>query len=128
MECRIAPEVRAEIRGDGRGVASYEDAQNHQAKQRSRFRDGKDVLHRRAELYAEDVDDGKQNDNHDRSKVLRAQADIHIAQYHGSDTNRRDMRNVDQPVRRGNGRDEDAEKFAERHANRRDRAGLNDQE
>ena len=67
------------------------------------------------------------SDNDDSGKIRSADADLHIAKHHGADGDGRNVRDVPQPMRAGNRRKEDAEKFAEGHANGGDGSGLNDE-
>ncbi len=72
--------------------------------------------------------DGKQDDNQDRDQVLRVQADIHAPEQHGADGKFGHFPEMDDPMAGGNGRPEDAEKFAESHAHGGNRARLDDEE
>ena len=52
---RIAPEVRTEVGGDGLRVAPDEQPKQHQTEQRRGLGEGEDILYRRAQPHAEDV-------------------------------------------------------------------------
>ena len=89
----VTPEIRAEVRGDGLGIASQKSRQ-HQAQQRGSLGEGEDVLDHRSGLHAEDIDDREEDHDDDGNEILRVEADIHVAQHHGPNGNWRDVRNV----------------------------------
>ena len=91
MPSRIAEVVGAEVRGNCLRVAPEEDAQQHQPKQRSRLGDGEDVLHRRAQTQAEDIQHREEDHQQDRGQILRVQADVHVAQNHRANLDWRHM-------------------------------------
>ncbi len=127
MESGIAPEVCAKVGGNRRGIAAQEAAQQYQSQERGGLGKGKYVLHHRAGPHAENVEHGKENHYKDGHQVLGVQADIHVAQHHGADGDGRHVRDVPDPVRRRDGRKEDAHEFAEGHAYRGDGSRLDDE-
>ena len=60
-------------------------------------------------------------------QVLRVQPDVHVAQHHRPDGNRRHMPEMHDPVCSGYRREEHAQELAECHADCGNRAGLDDQ-
>ena len=98
------------------------------AGEREDFRGGEDVLHRRAELHAEGVEQREQGDDDDGGEVRGVQADVHVAEDHGADGDCGDVRDVPEPVVGADGGEEDAEEFSEGDADRRDGPGLDDEE
>ncbi len=127
-ESGVVPEVCAEIRRQSLRIAPEGEAERRQSEQRRNFRGGEYVLNRRARLDAKDVDDRQENHQQDRHQVLGVDPDFHVAQNHRADVNRRNFPEMQQPVRRRNRRNEDAEELAEGHAHGGDGAGLNHQE
>src|SRR5713226_4332654 len=121
----VAPEVRAEIRGQSLRVLAKKDSEQDQAEQRRNFCGGKDVLDEGSCLHAENIDDRKRDYDQDGDEVLRVQSNIHAAKHHGADRKLRDFPDVDNPITGGDCRPEDSEKFAEGHAHGGDGARLN---
>ena len=127
---RTRPEVvpiGSEVGGDGCGVFGDETDENDGGEGED-FCGGEDVLHRSAKFDAEGVEQREQGDDDDGGEVRGVEADVHVAEDHGADGNRRHMRDVPEPVLRADGREEDSEEFAEGDADRGDGAGLNDKE
>ena len=85
----IAPEIAVEIRRQGLGIATKENSQQHQSQQRRNLGCREDVLNHRAGLDSENIDHREHHDHNNRGKVLRVQADIHVAENHGTDMDRR---------------------------------------
>ena len=56
---------------------------------------------------------------------MGAESDVHVAEDHGTYVERRDLPEVQNPVRRRDGRKEDAKELSERHADCGDGTGLN---
>ena len=124
---RIAPEVRAEVGGDGLRHCVPENAQQNQPHQRRGLGESEDVLHQRAQAHAEDVQHRRKTTITMAARFCVFRPDIHVAQHHGAERNRRHMPKMNEPVGGGNGRKEDAEKLAEGDAHRGDGARLDDQ-
>ncbi len=124
----VEPEVGTEICAERLRRASNPDAEQDEPQQARDFGGGKHHLHDGSGLDAEDVDRGEQHDDGDGNQVLGVQPDLHVAQHHGAEMNRRNLPEVHDPVRGGDGRKEDAEKLAEGDADRGNRAALNHQE
>ena len=118
--------MAAEVGCDGEAVAADSESEKNQPGERERLGHSEDVLHQRAELHTEDIHGGQGNDNGDSGQIRGADADLHIAKHHRSHIDGRHMRDVPQPMRAGDSWKEDAEKFAEGHANRGYGSGLDD--
>ncbi len=127
-QSRVMPEVRAEVCGQSLGIAPQRRAKQGQSQQRCDFGGGEDILNQRAGLEAKDIDDGKKDHQQNRDKILSIDPDVHVAQDHGPDPNGRNLPQMQNPMGRRNGRKEHAKKFAEGHAHRGDRAGLDYEE
>ena len=127
-QARVEPEVGAEIGVQRLRRASGPGAEQNEPQQARDFRGGKHHLHDGSGLDAEDVDRGEQRDDGDGNQVLGVQPDLHVAQHHGTEMNRRNLPEMHDPVRGGNGREEDSEKLAKGHADSGNGAALNHQE
>jgi len=123
-EARVLPEIRAEVGRDRFRVAAQKDAEDDQPEQRRYLCRGKHVLDQRAGADAKYIDDRQQDHDKNGSQVLGVEADIHIAQHHGTDVNRRHLPEMQNPVAGGYSRPEDSQKFTKSHAHSRDRPGL----
>ena len=117
----------AEIRGDGCGVFCDETDENDGGEGKN-FCGGEDILHRRAQLYAEGVEQRKQGDDDDGGKIRSVEADVHVAEDHGADGYCGHMRDVPEPVVGADGGKEDAKELSEGDADRGDGPGLYDEE
>ena len=95
----IAPEFGTKVGSNGLRVAPNEDPQQYKAKQRRRLGDGEHILHRCAGAHSEDIQRGEKNYQQDGGKILRVQADIHVAQDHGANGDGRHVGDMNQPVR-----------------------------
>ena len=127
-ECgKIQPPEVAKVRSNGLCVARNKNAGDHQPRQRRYLGNGKQVLHGRAQLESKDIQHRKKNHNHNAAKVLRVQANIHVAQHHGANGNRRNVSNVKDPIIGGNRREKISQKLAKRHAHGGHGSSLDDQ-
>src|SRR6202140_2944806 len=127
-EASVAPEVCAEIRGDGLRVPPKKDSEEHQSEQRRNFCGSEDILNNGARLHAENIDDRERDHYQDGGKILRVQSHIHAAEHHGADLKLWHFPDVDNPITRGDCRPEYSEEFAEGNADGSDRARLNHEE
>ena len=91
---KIHPPEVAKVRGNGLRVARNKNTGNHQSRQRRYLGNGKQVLHGRAQLESKGIQHREKDHNHNAAKVLRVQANIHVAQHHGANGNRRNVSNV----------------------------------
>jgi hypothetical protein len=91
--------MAAEVGRDGEAIAAHGKSQKNQARERKRLCDGEDVLQQGAELHAEDIHTGKEEDDNDAGQIRGVDADLHVAQHHGPKRNGRNMRDVPEPVR-----------------------------
>ncbi len=123
----VAPEV-TKIGGDGSGVAADGEGENDESGEGEAFGGGEDVLDEGADVHAEDVDDGEEEDEEDTDEIGGGDAYLHIAEDHGADADGGDMGDVPEPVGAGDGGEEDAEEFAEGDTDGGDGAGLDDEE
>ena len=110
------------------GVAAYGEGEQDQRSERERLGSGEDILDQRTQLDAEDVDDGEQDDDDDACEIGGADADLHIAQDHGTYAERGNVGDVPEPMGCRDGWEEDAEEFAEGDGDGGDGAALNDKE
>src|SRR5580700_9148876 len=124
-ETRIFPEVCAEVRGYRLSIPAQKYSEENQAEQPGNLGGGEDVLDESARLHAENIDDREHDNDQDGNEVLRVQSNIHAAEHHGANGKLGNFPQVDNPMTGGDRGPEDAEKFAESHADGGDRAGLN---
>ena len=127
-ESSMVPEVAMEIGGQRLRIPSDEQAEQGQPQQRRNFGERENILNQRSGLQSENVDHRERNHDQNCYQILRVQPDIHIAQNHGSDPNRRYSPEMQNPIRRRNGWNENTQKLAEGHAHCGNRSRLYNQE
>src|SRR6476469_4130571 len=109
-----APEV-SEIGRDGLRVARHKNTDNHQAGECGYLGNREQVLHGSAQLQAKDVEHREKYHNHDPTEVLRVQANIHVAQHHGTNLDWWHFRDVPDPLFGGDILEEISHELAKGH-------------
>ena len=108
-------------------ISSQRQAEKRQRQQSGNFRRSENILDQRSGFQSKNIYYRQKDDQQHRDQILGVDADIHISQNHGADANRRDFPEMQQPARRRNCRKENSKEFAESHAHRGNRAGLDHQ-